>query len=690
MSSAFRVDVLDNSNNKLGSGPLANVITLSDNFNLDEIPTATFTMPAGESSAALITAGVKFDLYDPLGDEYLGRFYYSSRSMGKTLSIKCVGEAVELTRETAGFRRSFNYVSVTSTINTLLGLVSGWTSDIEAAFNSVLTVITLEGESPYRGLDEVRDRFGHFRFMPNKLMEFGAFGADSGVRLTNTSGQAGNTLGSEIAIITDSSVSMIEEVDEIYNSIVAVGSGQGEDVQLTMYDATAGGDYTVQSRANDDGTLMYYIQDATSVSTYGERWKIMSFPQIRPIDNSTTARQRAALALKLTAETYMKRHLEPKVVYQINEVYGLTTAIKPGQKLHVDYRGIVNGYGYMRIDGDYWIMGISRSRNSDGGRSTKLTLANSDAKRTSDTDIILGIQNDLRAMKVHIPANPALDRINHKLLIKAGKSETFDVNIGLETKSLLSAILRFKTEVLRSPTESVAGTSTTTPEGGGSVTPSDEGSSSPGGGGSITPSGEGSSSPGGGEATADASTTYHVHETQCISTSAGAGWEPMYIKTTGITAGLVGYNDGGGGSDQPFSTGYQDVQHQHTIPEHIHIVPAHQHTTPEHTHTVPAHQHTTPVHQHTFTPELSTAYGVFQDTVYPAGVGVKINGVDLGISIGTSGSSTTHEVTITDELNNAIGGLQQRHTIEFYCASSYGRIEVEVHMVASIQAIAAY
>lgn len=663
----LRINVLDQNNNRVGEGPLQGVVRIEDRLPLDEINTAEFTVMAGASTSALITAGRKFDLYDPEGDGYLGRFYYAGRSLeGDFLTVKLMGEAVELTRLTVGFRRTFNNVSVTSALTTLAGL-AGWTVSAESQFSSTRTILSLEGESPYRGIDELRDRFGHFRFAANRLLEFGDFGQSSGVRLINLGGVVQGDLAADTSIAIIKSMRFVEESEEIFNCVIPLGTGHGEGVQLTIRAADAGGDYAVQSAANADGTLYYYIWDAGSVTAYGARWKVLSFPQIRPLDNSETARARAALALKLTAETYMNKHLGPKQTFEIGEVYGLRQTVRPGDLVRVTYRGVVDGYGYFSVDADYWVNEISRSRTSNGSRTVKFTISNSGEKRTSDTDIVLGIQRDIRALKVHIPANPTLDRVTQVVRLKPGVGGAFDVNIGDETQSLLYAILRFKTLPLQSDVETAVGESTSS----GPSTTSTAGQST------------NSSSSGGGQVVnADTGTeTTVIQVYKNIDNDGSGALLPLGIRFTGGAGGAL-YYDASSGDTLTVNMGSVQTGDKHT----------HRFNIASHAHPIP-HQHGIE-HEHNFVPNVNLSYGLFEDTVYPGGVSVLINGTDrtatLGGPWGSASGETTAAVSITDILNNASGGVQQRHTIEFRCASGYGRIEAEVHMLASIQAITSF
>ena len=163
----------------------------------------------------------------------------------------------------------------------------------------------------------------------------------------------------------------------------------------------------------------------------------------------------------------------------------------------------------------------------------------------------------------------------------------------------------------------------------------------------------------------------------------------------------------GGGS---FSTGTEFPAHTHSVPNHTHTITAqgnHTHSVTaqgDHTHSITItaqgdHTHSITItaqgdHSHTIgasgshTHTITLTYGIYEDTVYPANVGIKINGTDrtavLGGPWGTAGASV--EVGPL-EISDYLTPLQQSHTVELYCASSQGQVEFEAKELVTVQAI---
>lgn len=460
--SPFRIDILDAAGNRLGDGPLTTVLSLSDTRSLDKIGELQFALPASDPRTALVRAGRRFDVWDEQ-DGYLGRFFYRTRNLAEqdgigALQVSAWDALRDLGRDTVGFRRVYNFEPVEDVINDLVGLVPGWTANVED--NIGHTTVTYEGESPFRAVDEMRDRWHrHFRLQSYDpglyVLDFGSFGERLPVRLTNLQGQVQSDYARSIEVAYIDRLSFVDESDLIYNCVIAVGGGQGT-TQLTMEQATAG-DYPVESRANQDGSLSYFIEDTGSSGEYGRQWYILSLPNIRPITNSEANIVNAANALKLTAESFLSKHLVPKVVYTAT-VRGLRSELKVGDLVRITYRGQVEGYSYIDVDEDFYVMDVRRSRSLSGDRMAQITIATTSERRTSDEDTIIGMVHDLNSLKVHVqptlaysPVGPYIKRFKN-----GGPHALFHVRIGSEVLYLNYAILRFHTSPLKSSVEASA------------------------------------------------------------------------------------------------------------------------------------------------------------------------------------------------------------------------------------------
>lgn len=88
-------------------------------------------------------------------------------------------------------------------------------------------------------------------------------------------------------------------------------------------------------------------------------------------------------------------------------------------------------------------------------------------------------------------------------------------------------------------------------------------------------------------------------------------------------------------------------------------------------------------------------YGITDDTLYPSGISIYVDGIDRTAALGGpwnpgTGSPITidlNEALMTGYINNAAGGLRQEHTISFRCTSGRGHIEAVVEIYELVQAL---
>ena len=685
----FRIDILDSNGARVGDGPLTTVLSLEDTAKLDGIGNAQFVIPAEDERAQYISAGAQFDLYDRVNG-YLGRFYYRSKRLsaktsgGAQLAVTCHNQLIELARQSVHFRRTYTTQAVDVVIADLIGDVEGWSATVDAAIGT--TTVSYEGESVLLAVDVLRDRWNkHFRLGAARVLEFGAFGSDSGIVLANLRGQIQGEIARNTNIALVENIQLLEEADEVFNKIIPLGAGQGTG-QLTIEHAS-GGTYIIISDSNEDASEFFYIQDVTSIDTYGTREKVLTFPSIRPITNSDANIVNAATALKLAAEAYMARHLVPRVTYAVT-VRALRQTVNVGDTVRLQYRGIVDNYAFIDVDGTFYVMDVIRKRDAGGNRTTVLNIATIAERRTSDTDVVLDVVRDLRALKVSVPITISKDRVGPYIRrMNATNTAEFTVSIGDEVLQLNYAKLRFRTSPLKSSVTTVStdsGSSPTSSSGGGQTSSSDGSHTH-----DVTISSHTHTVTIAAH-THNVTTNNHTHTVEVVDVASLEG-TPVYFNETShyfnstLTSGtdvVTGSSSGGetvtsasGGSSTPTSssggsstpTSSSGGSHTHTVSNHTHSV------------TIPSHNHT-------------LTYGLYADTTYPQVISLAINSVDVTTELGGTWAATNAsveiEVDITSYLVNAIGGLRQNHRIAFSCTTGQGEIEMDCNMLLTIQAIA--
>lgn len=410
VDSPFRIDILDASGNKLGAGPLKNIMYLDTTQTLDRIGSLAFAIPANDPKAQDIAPGTQFDVVDEV-DGYLGRYIYrkavySDEDGRGIITVDCWDALKELTRQIAGFGRNYQAENVEDIIADLIGDVAGWTLD--SATGLGVANVTYQGQTIYQAIEELAKRWGyHFRLGETaQELEFGVFGAlIPELRLVNLPGQnSAFDNATEIGIVKR--VRQTISDDELYNLIIALGAGTGAS-QLKLKDGEVGDAYTVDSRTRPNGLIETFIEDSPSQSSYGTREMVVLFDQIRPIANTTTAKNQAKSELLKNAEIFLERYKDPRIQLDNIEVLALRKAVKPGDKVFIRYKALDDdGVLYIDIEGEYWVTQHRRTRSARGERVSNLQLVNVDRAEKSDIDILADSVKGIRSEKLWIKPVP--------------------------------------------------------------------------------------------------------------------------------------------------------------------------------------------------------------------------------------------------------------------------------------------
>lgn len=387
-------------------GELLTVSGVNDTRSLDKIGTCEFTLSANDPHIAFVTPGCQFDVYDEI-DGYIGRYIFKSSNINATanlpeMTIRADEVLVELRWWLVGFKRNYYFTPVEQVVQDLVGLASGWSAEVDSGIGN--TTVNYQGESVFAAVDVMRDRWKqHFRrkttnALTPRVLQFGAFGVDSGVILNNLDGQSQPGFDMRRYVAELLTIKQDTNSDEIVNYVVVLGAGQGVG-QLTIQGAT-GGSYTVQSAANQDGSLYYYIADAASIAAYGIRARVVTFSGITPLSNNATDIQHAKNGLKAAGEAYLVKHLIPRVEYDVT-VRGLRQNVDVGDTVRLRYRGVTNSIVWLNVDTDVYVMDMTRTRTAKGERVAKMTITSVNERRTSDQDVMVDVVRDLNVLKLH-------------------------------------------------------------------------------------------------------------------------------------------------------------------------------------------------------------------------------------------------------------------------------------------------
>lgn len=669
-----RVEVYDPSGAKLAYGPVVTATAVTYSHRLDEVGTFTVEVPASDERVSYI--GKRYELR--VFREAEGEVFRGIVDTRETVVDESGAAIVRLSGSSTGRRlvwlttllgRQFDGASLSSAVTTLL---SGTGFSAGAVASKTVTA-RFDGATRFAALANLAEQTDvHVREDPvAATVDVAAFGDDSGITLANV-GVVTPELQEAGHLFPVTRIAVLDDGADIINRVIPVGSGQGPS-QLTMRYSNRASPYTIQSATGPDGRTYWYLEDGASVAAFGATEKVISFPDVTPLANTSAALQKAANALYDYAAAFLRRNRDGRQTYEV-EAVGLrhyqdgVARLKVGQKLRLRYKGVATAADgasrvYLAVDTDLWLIGFSRAFTDDGTDRWTLEVSTVDVADDGVNGPIADAIEDLYSVKV-TPANLPLYRTYtvHRQSIESGGPYTyslkFDANIALIHLARLSFFIR----PLRSNTTTAAsggGTTPTSSSGGGSTVTSDAG-----GGTTVTSATEGSHTHGIGvffyilvptvddvtpsghnhtSATTDAvnPTTPHSHP---VSGASGTSSHNQTLTKADAVRSITTPSTTSAGSNH---------QHNVTIADHSHGVTIAAHT---HTVTIPAHTH-------------GLVYGIFTaSNPSAAAVELWINGTNRTSALGGPWSAPNTEISL--DITQYLQGtgeqvLQQVNTIQF-------------------------
>lgn len=564
----------------------------------------------------------------------------------------------ELRRVNTLLGRTYPAVTFGALINDLVAL-AGWTAHVDAAISGKALAVRFDGESVLKAIRTLCQQQGvHMRYGGGNLIEVGAFGQSSGMRLVQAEYAPVELYGNDEVMLIES-LSVNTDSENLCNWIVPVGGGEGESTLSLQY-ATQNTPYEVRV-SHETGKPVYYLADDASVTQYGRIQKVLAFKSIAPISNSDADLMAAANQLYDAASAYLARHSQPLVTYSVQAKKGRVT-LRPGDKIRLTYRGLVlrddgTPYTYLDIDQDVWIMRVSE-RVGDGS-SVSLELASVDRQAESGVTLVANALESIQVRDLRVQPYPCLATYVYRREI----APTFNADIPIDITNgvlyLNQCRVRIKTRPFRATSRAESSDEVVTSAGGAVVTTTASGgasaeTSSAGGDHrhlmfQVSATGQGQSLSG----------SYQFRHATFADSVGGPIVTGLWLATTGP---FDVYTYGASGN------------HSHTL-----NIPAHTHSI-----SLPAHTHTVP--------PLTVLYGIQDDTQTPQGVRVAINGVDATTALGGPWASAGGEIEewldITSYLTSASGGLRQQHRLTVSCDGGQGEVEATVELRLTVQSIA--
>ena len=401
------IDVLD-ANGVIQGNPLMNALNVSVSRMLDGAGSISVSFPANDKRVTdLVINERRLKIYywqdgkvtRNVGTMIVRRKRWSGPS-GGNLIVDGPSEIAEL--KDINTYRNYSYgnpsgASIQSVIDGLLALATGWTSNVDATIADNLISGRFEGFSVLKALQYIASQTGyHFRQTAgSKVIEFGAFGTDTGITLIKPSNLHPEINDNDnIGIIT--TINVTEDSENIVNTLIPIGGGEGS-AAVTLDESDKTTPYTIQDVSGQGSQTFKGLVHDASVGTYGTRAKVLAFKNIAPIANSAAAKLLAGNALYDAGVAYLERNATPQSTYSCN-VFKINQALAEGDKIHLTINEMIETFSptgkteYFipkNVDADFWIMDITE-RIDQSGSSYSMKISDIDKREESLEKTIIG------------------------------------------------------------------------------------------------------------------------------------------------------------------------------------------------------------------------------------------------------------------------------------------------------------
>jgi hypothetical protein len=399
------LDLYNAAGARIGEGPVTTLTSANVTRMLDGVGTITFEVPATDERAlALLTTRTRFRLFAEYqsSKREIGRGVVLRRDLresdaGALVWFECADTLIELKDANTLIGRKYAATDVGDIALDLVSLVSGWTVSIDASVAAKVVDARFDGASVLEALLQLCEDNGvHLRLGTGKHVEIGPFGAAAAVRAVNV--EAGTSelyTRDDLALITSASAGLDSE--EVVNWLLPLG-GNGEDVATVKLNrSTRVSPYTIQMGFMPSGKKYWYIADAASIAAYGQSQRVAKFTNIKPISNTAADKVNASNALYDAAVAYLQRMKEPQKAYTL-QLAALKQTVKPGEKLHVRYKGRVMKNGvpvdYASINEDLWLMKVTETFGLEG-ESVDVDVSNVDRTESTVEKTVVKALNEI-------------------------------------------------------------------------------------------------------------------------------------------------------------------------------------------------------------------------------------------------------------------------------------------------------
>jgi hypothetical protein len=445
--SAFEITIESTLNTATGPGPIYTAQDWQQTAILNGSGSGSFTMPATDSRAALLThrriarartlLGADMHdfgaiIIDALGtdEDFQGGAMLTAQ--GNDLFDELAGRIVpSLTLDDgAGGPTDDPFTD-------LLTYATGWSMDAVNGYATLLgeVLLTLADETVLAALVKIAEMTGEsFRLGAGRkivwLRDLSASAVSANVRLINAGHGPDLAANDDVAIITELAVET--NTHDLFTYIYPRGAGDG-DARLTLDETTrfsaagagnyTSGDYTLHIDADP---LESYIKRDTAVTAYGQIERAVTYSEITPATTAAADVEAAANQLFDAALAELKQHSAPQAIYSI-ACTKLEKQVLPGQTVFVSYRGMAGDYLYIDIEDTFLVLEATTQLDQQGVRTTGLVIgALSGAQRVQgDREVLADTVQQVQALMAHAQPGTSAGAVTDATVPHTDTANTF-------------------------------------------------------------------------------------------------------------------------------------------------------------------------------------------------------------------------------------------------------------------------
>lgn len=442
----FRIEVW-NAAETVQYGDIYDVSDITITYTINQVGSASFTVPLGIISAFNILPGSVYKIYStdyPNAGGLIGRYIHAELNTNvedATATITADDQLVLLSQQTTKWGLAFADSDALSTVLNGLLVPAGWTGTYSLG-SPTQTPYAFEGDNIIAAIEHIR-KFQqiYYRINGNKNVYFGTltdigivyslyggFQYGSGLYFGDMSAVPSTYQGYLINVDTypveeDQAGTYITKCTRhnssrsMVNRITPTAAGNGEGLIDLRYSTRGGGSDTYKI-INDTTKGCRYLEDSAtgrndavsgSKELYGLREITLNVPEIKPVTLNPADLESAANALFDYTSALLRRFKEPQNVYTF-EVIRLPTNVVPGSLVLVDYHGVIESdsgrVATLTLDhAPFYVIAIT-SNYSSGIPTFSLTVSNNGEDIQDTVDIISSIATDFSKFRIH--AQPSI------------------------------------------------------------------------------------------------------------------------------------------------------------------------------------------------------------------------------------------------------------------------------------------